>query len=250
MIRRILLSTLLFLLLLAPQVGLAYDSGICNTGSTCEKFEVGPLMQDISKECGNSGTCSLADIMTVFANVGNYILGIVGAIVLLMYVIGGIYMLTSAGKQENVQKGKKYLTVSTMGLLIVMFAFLGIHSLESALVSGTFFSPYPEADGYYTCVQETISRPCGLNKTCTSDLTCVDKCTQQYGGKTLEKYYSPIGGDFSEFKCLDKTNTTEEADKEIFGNYYKSSTCKKDLCDGGVNNQCCQYWTWDGTYSE
>ncbi len=241
MIRRILLSTLLFLLLLAPQVGLAYDSGICSA-DPCEAHEVGPLMQDISKECGNSGTCSLADIMTVFANAGNYILGIIGGIVLLMYVIGGIYMLTSGGKPDRVTKGKKYLTVSTMGLLIVLFAFLGIHSLQSAIVSGTFFTPYPDGDGYYVCTDESVGRPCGLNQTCQSDLSCKDKCTLQYGGGT-EDVDTGSYKIFSGFACVDRDNTLDqnEADAETSWNgWYDSTTCMSNLCPGDTAVQCCK----------
>src|SRR3989339_807222 len=71
---------------LIPTISFAYTSKIC-AGTTCTAKEVGPFMDGISQECGNSGTCQLSDIMLLITNVGNYVLGIIGAIVLLMYTI-------------------------------------------------------------------------------------------------------------------------------------------------------------------
>lgn len=112
----------------------AYDSQICvSAGKQCTETEIGPFMKGITKECGNLGNCSLEDIMEVVGNVGNFIAGIVGGIVLLMYIIGGMYYLFSGGKKENVDKGKKYLTGSTVGLVIVIFAYIGIQFLKLML---------------------------------------------------------------------------------------------------------------------
>ena len=93
-------------------------------------------MKGISEGCGNLGDCTLQDIMIVFVNVGNYVIGIIGAVVLLMYVIGGFYWLASAGRKEWVDKGKKYMAASTVGLIIVMFSYLAIQALRSALQTG------------------------------------------------------------------------------------------------------------------
>jgi hypothetical protein len=128
------IQTLLVLafLLIFPITTNAYSSDICK-GSGCTRTEVGPFMQGISQACGNSGTCSLDDIMIVFANTGNYVIGLIGAVVLLMYIIGGIYFITSGGNAERRNKGKEYLKKSTIGLLIVMSAWLLIYFLLRSL---------------------------------------------------------------------------------------------------------------------
>ncbi len=128
------IQTLLVLafLLIFPITTNAYSSDICSGGG-CTRSQVGPFMQGISQACGNSGTCSLEDIMIVFANTGNYVIGLIGAVVLLMYIIGGIYFITSGGNAERRNKGKEYLKKSTIGLLIVMSAWLIIMFLLRSL---------------------------------------------------------------------------------------------------------------------
>lgn len=128
------IQTLLVLafLLIVPITTNAYSSDICKSTS-CTNKEVGPFMQSISSACGNSGTCSLEDIMIVFANTGNYVIGLIGAVVLLMYIIGGIYFITSGGNAERRNKGKEYLKKSTIGLLIVMSAWLIVTFLLKSL---------------------------------------------------------------------------------------------------------------------
>lgn len=120
---------ILLALVISPVSALAYTSNICG-GSTCTMEEVGQFMANISSECGNAGNCTLKDIEQVFLNVGSFVLGIIGAVVLLMYVIGGFYMLSSRGDSGKINKGKDYLKISTIGLLIVMFAYLAIQTIK------------------------------------------------------------------------------------------------------------------------
>ena len=157
-------------LILAPQAGLAYNSGIC-TGAFCKESEVGAFMKGITKECGNLGNCELKDIMIVFTNVGNFILGIVGGLVLLMYVIGGIYMLASGGNSARVDKGKKFIKISTTGLLIILFAYLGITFISSSLTGGT-----PGTTQIVDCSLESDGVDCGVNSQCFSGV-CKTKCS-------------------------------------------------------------------------
>lgn len=157
-------ALLFFVLALAltPGTSFAYSSSICATdgnNNDCSEEDVGPFMKDISVGCGNLGDCTLADIMTVFVNVGNWVVGIIGFVVLLMYVIGGFYWLASAGRKEWVDKGKKYMTISTVGLLIVMFSYLAIQALKSALQTGDIASTT-----YTTCSgSDTAGEVCGPN---------------------------------------------------------------------------------------
>jgi hypothetical protein len=75
----------------------------------------------------------VGDMMQVFNNVGIFILGLVGSLVLLMYIIGGIMFLTAAGNDDRVKEGKKYLKNATIGLIIVFGAYAGIKTLDSIL---------------------------------------------------------------------------------------------------------------------
>jgi hypothetical protein len=73
----------------------------------------------------------------IIANVIRVVLGVVGAISLVIIIYGGFMMMTSAGNQEKVDKGRKALMWAVIGL-IVIFGSYGISTaIFSALSGGT-----------------------------------------------------------------------------------------------------------------
>ncbi len=206
----------------------AYRSDICK-GSVCIDKEVGEFMQGIGEDCAELGNCTLEDIMLVFANIGNFILGIVAGLVLLMYIIGGFYMLTSGGAQDRVTKGKKYLQTSTIGLLIVMFAYLGVFTLQSVLRGGTTTSGIDKKGKeieYVICdfSKKTEGELCATNSKCTKT-GCTSLCESLYKGHKV---------------CRDT-----DADSE-----FDSENCKANLCGGGPNYMCCSATADDASYEK
>jgi hypothetical protein len=133
---RLLLAAALFLGALALSAPAPALAAICANAS-CSSAEVGPFMQNISKACGNTGDCSLADIMSVVKNVGNFALGIVGSIVLLMYVWGGMEFLTAGGNRERVTSGMNKFKTATIGLVIVFVAYALVNSIARVIQTGT-----------------------------------------------------------------------------------------------------------------
>lgn len=120
-----------------PFAGFAYASDTCQVNATvCTEKEVGPFLEGISIACGNFGDCSFGDILVVFINIGRFVLGIIGSLVLLFYIIGGFYFLASHGDQNWITKGKTYIRNATIGLLIVMFAYLIVFSIAKLLCGG------------------------------------------------------------------------------------------------------------------
>ena len=135
--KKIIPVLLLFFFLLTPSfASAAYSSNYCKD-ATCSETEVGPFLQRITKDCANKGNCTLVDIMNVVANIGNFVLKIVGSFVLFFYVLGGFWYLASHGDDSWVKKGKDAIKKSTFGLLIVMFAYLLIQTLTNVLCAGT-----------------------------------------------------------------------------------------------------------------
>lgn len=216
------------LTLLPTNILLAYESNICSN-ATCTTEEVGIVMVGITDDCGNAGNCQLTDIMTVFANIGNWISGIIGAIVLMMYVIGGFFFLISGGNQERVKKGKEYIRISTIGMFIVMFAYLGIFGLRGVIEFGSA-DAYGDGE-YIACVnEETEGATCNLNSTCV-DGACRSECYQQYGekvvfGDTTVTYYD----------CVDTTEGSDDIDEELM----TILSCIPNLCPGDEHRKCCQ----------
>ena len=173
--QRIVATMILAGLMLAPSMGAAYSSNICQNPK-CSQAEVGVFMKDISQVCGNSGTCSLEDIMIVFGNVAEFILSIIGGLVLLMYIVGGVLMISAGGSADRVARGKKFLRFSTVGLLIVVFAYLGISSLKSALLTGDVTTEYIiDCTGVSNASSPTDATTCGNNMICHEGI-CMTTC--------------------------------------------------------------------------
>jgi hypothetical protein len=164
--RKVALLFILLFFIVFPMKSFAYVSDICK-GSVCAASEVGRFMQGISKECGNAGNCSLGDIMIVFSDVALFILGIVGSLVLLFYVIGGFYWLTSHGDTTMVTKGKNYIKISTVGLVIILFAYIIVEFLLRSLTLGTVSLENE------SCLGKADGTSCGTNAQCLAEV-----CTQ------------------------------------------------------------------------
>jgi len=227
---------LVFLLLVFPNVGQAYNSNICKNTTGCTEAEVGAFMAGISQGCGNLGDCTLDDILTVFVNVGNYVVGIIGAVVLLMYVAGGFYWLASAGRPEWVDKGKKYMKISTTGLLIVMFSYLGIYALRGSLQYGNVY--LSDTEQYVACTGiDTYGLPCDLNSTCTEN-GCESLCLQSNTNVTTTEE-----GIFTTITYKDCVDTSESAGVATSGDsasyWYDSGSCQSNQCPGGNSTVCC-----------
>lgn len=72
-----------------------------------------------SKECGCRNISDLVKFLIIY---GNFAIGGVGAIALLMFIYGGFVMLTAAGAAEKVQKGKQAIVAAVIGIIIVFSA--------------------------------------------------------------------------------------------------------------------------------
>lgn len=86
---------------------------------------------DSADSSGASGQVQLKDPLNVeggdlnkfIGRVIRNILGVVGSIALVMFVIGGIMWMTSGGSETRVKKGKDILTWAAMGLVIIFTSY-------------------------------------------------------------------------------------------------------------------------------
>jgi len=86
--------------------------------------------------CISKGDCTLNDFVELFVIVSKLILSIVGSLALLMFVIGGMIMLASAGSPERVKKGQGVIVAAVIGIVIVFLSYLMIDFLFEALGLG------------------------------------------------------------------------------------------------------------------
>lgn len=77
------------------------------------------------------------EVSTVIGRLIQALLGITGAIALLMFIWGGFQWLISGGSPEKVKKGKETLIWAVIGLAVIVGAYMLVSAVVSALESGT-----------------------------------------------------------------------------------------------------------------
>ncbi|MFH1233295.1 MAG: pilin [Patescibacteria group bacterium] len=73
------------------------------------------------------------NIPTLLGTIIKAVLGIVGSLALVMFIYGGILWMLSAGKQEQVTKGKETLLWATIGIIVIFSAYALVSLVLTAL---------------------------------------------------------------------------------------------------------------------
>ena len=93
------------------------------------------LLDDtLIQEAECTGKCTLNSFISLGINLSNIILGVVGALTLVMFIYGGVVLVLSGGNSEKVTKGKEIILGSVVGLLIVF----GSYSIISFVINDVF----------------------------------------------------------------------------------------------------------------
>lgn len=95
-------------------------------------FSLVPQSQAAIASCSGA-ECGLNDITQTAINISRWILGITGSLALLMFIYGGVVLLTSGGNQDRVAQGKQILTNALIGIVAVFAAYLIISFVLSLL---------------------------------------------------------------------------------------------------------------------
>ena len=182
--------------------------------------------------CTASGNCGITDILAVFINVAEYLLGISGAVALGFFVYGGFVYVMSRGKPDEVKKATGILTSAVTGIAIIFLSGVLVRFSTQALTGGTSAIPTlgepcsstskktdPKGDGLW------VSIPAGTDKNgkvVLEGLVCIkkDDC------KSLNAVLSDRNRtDLSKYSCLDVTT---------------ASSCVRGLCPSqSANFACC-----------
>lgn len=88
--------------------------------------------------CTTSGNCTSCDFLTLAANLAQFILTLIGGIVVGMVVLGGVMLLLSAGSSERVQKGKSIIVGAFIGLAIVLGAYMAVNAFIASFLGASF----------------------------------------------------------------------------------------------------------------
>lgn len=117
-------------------------SGATRTVSTCSECDTSTESCTSSggTGCGGDNVClenPLGDKATdpniLIGTIINGILGVVGSLALVMFIIGGMLWMTSAGNAERVTKGKNTIIYATLGLIIIFSAYAMVKFVLEAI---------------------------------------------------------------------------------------------------------------------
>lgn len=78
------------------------------------------------------GTDDFTELVTNFLG---WLLGIAGALALLMFVWGGILYVTSAGDEQKAAKGKRIVTWTIIGLIVILMSYSIIVLIEDIFIN-------------------------------------------------------------------------------------------------------------------
>lgn len=73
------------------------------------------------------------NIQIILGRILTQALGVMGSIAFLMFVIGGVFWLTSAGNSEKVEKGTETMTWAAIGILIIFSSYAILRLVLSSL---------------------------------------------------------------------------------------------------------------------
>lgn len=87
----------------------------------------------------NTGLPDPADgMVTIIRNLLTWLLGIVGVIALIGFIVSGIQYLTAAGNEDQMQSAKRNLLYSVIGVVVVLASFVIIQAIDFALRAQPF----------------------------------------------------------------------------------------------------------------
>jgi Type IV secretion system pilin len=78
---------------------------------------------------------------SIFRRVTNILLFLVGAISVIMLIIGGIRYVISGGDQNQVTSAKNTILYAIVGIVVAFLAYAAVNFVTQALIGGTTTSP-------------------------------------------------------------------------------------------------------------
>ena len=81
------------------------------------------------KAADSTSGLSQTPVYTIIMNVMNWLLGIVGVLAVIAFVISGILYLTAAGDEEQIEKAKATMMYAIIGLVIALIGLIVVNAI-------------------------------------------------------------------------------------------------------------------------
>lgn len=91
----------------------------------------------IDADCVNKGNCTPCDFLLMGIRITRWILGISGAIALILFVIAGFLLLVSAGNKTMIDRAKAIIKGTVIGLILLFASWQLINLLLNIFMTKT-----------------------------------------------------------------------------------------------------------------
>ncbi|MFH2105607.1 MAG: MMCAP2_0565 family pilin-like conjugal transfer protein [Parcubacteria group bacterium] len=88
------------------------------------------LLNDVGNKSGKTSTRTLPEVI---GQIIQWVLGIVGVVLLVMFIYGGVLYATSAGNEDKTETAKKVMLYAIIGVIIIALAFVLTRYIIQAL---------------------------------------------------------------------------------------------------------------------
>jgi len=99
-------------------------------------YAVGPIEAGVQAARTPGQPENLFGIGGVFTTVSNTLLFVIGALSVVMIIVGGIRYVISGGKEANVTKAKNTILYAIIGLVVALLAYAMINFVLDTLIPG------------------------------------------------------------------------------------------------------------------
>lgn len=189
----------------------------------------------VPAKCQGAAGCGICDIALAFTNAADIIAGLLGAVALLFFIIGGFFLILSSGNEQRIETGKKILVGTVTGLAIVFLAWFAVNFVVRVAYQGS--NPASSTGGISTGSADNNVTVFGIKTSWWSLPACdpgLTKCAGKYVGEACGSVGDCAGGGKSGCTCFrvqddkgdDLTCSGTEADAgNVSSTSYKTKQC-------------------------
>ena len=115
---------------------LAAISAVISSFAYSAYVQAGPLANGVNSAKGDDQPAVLFGNAGVFSTISNVLLFIVGAIAVIMIVIGGLRYVISGGDSSQVQAAKNTILYALVGVIVAILAYAAVNFVVSSFIPG------------------------------------------------------------------------------------------------------------------
>jgi multisubunit Na+/H+ antiporter MnhB subunit len=126
-------------LLIVPALVLTLGAApaYAQTATGCDVVTTGGISHGAECAKPTNAPSQLFGPNSIFVTVTNIMLFIIGAIAVIMLIIGGIRYVVSAGDQNAVTSAKNTILYAIIGIVVAFLAYAAVNFVSSQLTAGT-----------------------------------------------------------------------------------------------------------------